>query len=202
MILLASEEFVKASLKSFFDYRSKNGLGKWNSDKSTKATSQTGWDLVFSRKNEVLYIEAKGGEGPFDSKFVSAIGAVLMRRGKEVQCKNKSAQLKAARYCVAFSSDRKIKYDLIRAFLYKLLQPGCLDNWKLLQKANAKYVYFVNDDGAVLELSWEKVVALTNRYNLILQKKGIELKSSNNDKRLLPIIENIFDKENWVKKVN
>ena len=55
-----NEEEVKDCLIRYFEKRAILGKGNWVVyNPPTKKTSQTGWDLAFSRHNQVLFIEAK-----------------------------------------------------------------------------------------------------------------------------------------------
>lgn len=190
------EEEVKDNLTRYFEKRASLGQGNWAPyNPPTKKTSQTGWDLAFFRHNMVLFIEAKGIKGAFDGPFISAIGAILMRRGSDV-ITQKGTQPWCAGYCIALNSDRNQQYDLIRALLYKLTRPHVLENWKLLKNAGAKYVYFVRNDKKVLELKWEQLTKLTKEY----QKKCKEanLEKTTNSQKQLAIIKKIIEPQNWL----
>jgi hypothetical protein len=184
------EEEVKKALS---DYLENRAGAKWVNRKTTKPKSETGWDLVYSRKNMVLYIEAKGIEGQFDGPFISSIGAIMMRRGQEVLSKRNTPRW-CENYCLAFNSDRKNKYDLIRALFYKLTAPDCLKNWDLIKKAGAKYLFLIRNDKKVLKLRWDDVTKLANEFTKEQEKN---LHSRGDYSKNLKIIEKMFDSKKW-----
>lgn len=209
-----SEEWVKNCVKQYLeDYKRSNARWSEYSTASGKS-SDTGWDLSYVRKNKIIFIEAKSGKGAFDSKFSACVNAILFRRGKETQKyfkskkynqNNESETIKAAFFCMAFSSGRKEpisgdidNYYYLRSFLYKIRTNELRNNFELLKNSNFGNVFFVDSNKKILNLNLSEIKKLSMMYEKLVKKEfGNIYEISNNNKKLQKIINRLCKRQKW-----
>ena len=151
--LINNEEDVKEALKAAFSAGSISALwGDWKIAKTTKARSETGWDLVFKRNDgrQILAIETKFVTNKSRaSRFEPALSAILIRKNPKLKNSQNEISQKKIFYGIAFNKfDKDDKTDNFLEFIRKKRIQGTERGkvaWEKLYELGARYVFLVDD---------------------------------------------------------
>lgn len=175
-------KFVVEPLKRWFP-------SNWKVYSTKHSSGEKGWDLVATRHNLELFIEAKwfSRKSKFAALFVSLIGApTTNRQNPHMSRKTRSW---SNRLCWAIGTDYDSDHFFQLLFDYLSRNPEFYGGYG--DYSRMKYVYFVNKN-KVHRVLWEQLLACSKRYLEEVKKQDLPSPDSiEGSKQRRPIAEKI-----------